>query len=148
MKVFQAGLLVALSFATVVVVQSERAGAAPANTQPPTPIPAINFEDIARKAGLTAVNVYGDDTHKDYIIETTGNGVVIFDYDNDGWPDIFLANGSTVAGFPKGQEPTNHLYRNNHNGTFTDVTTKAGLIHSGWGQSVCIGDYDNDGFLD
>jgi hypothetical protein len=148
MKAFQAVFLVALSLATTVIIQREVAVAKPAAAQAPAAIPPIHFEDIARKAGLTAVNVYGDDTHKDYIIETTGNGVTIFDYDNDGWPDIFLANGSTVAGFPKGQEPTNHLYHNNHDGTFTDVTAKAGLLHSGWGQGACVGDYDNDGNLD
>jgi hypothetical protein len=110
--------------------------------------PPVHFEDIARQAGLTATDVYGNDTHKEYIIETTGNGAIIFDYDNDGWPDIFLPNGSTVAGFPDGNAPTNHLYHNNHDGTFTDVTAKAGLIHSGWGQGGCVGDYDNDGNLD
>src|SRR4030095_10530606 len=68
--------------------------------------------------------------------------------DNDGWLDIFLVNGTTLEGFPKAQEPTNHLYRNNRNGTFTDVTAKANLARSGWGQGVCAGDFDNDGNLD
>ena len=68
----------------------------------------------------------GVDTKK-YIIETTGTGVAIFDYDNDGWPDIFIVNGTTLEGFPPEQAPTNHLYHNNHDGTFTDVTAKAGL---------------------
>jgi enediyne biosynthesis protein E4 len=108
----------------------------------------VHFEDIASQAGLTALNVYGGDTHKEFIIETTGNGAVIFDYDNDGWPDIFLPNGSTVEGFPKDKAPTGHLYHNNHDGTFTDVTSRAGLAHSGWGQGACVGDYDNDGYLD
>jgi hypothetical protein len=61
-------------------------------------------------------NVYGGNTHKEFIIETTGNGVVIFDYDNDGWPDIFLPNGSTVEEFPKDTAPTSHLFHNNHDG--------------------------------
>ena len=108
----------------------------------------VHFEDIAQQAGLTALNVYGSDTHKEFIIETTGNGAVIFDYDNDGWPDIFLPNGSTVVGFPKGNGPTGHLYHNNRDGTFTDVTAHAGLTRSGWGQGGCVGDYDNDGYLD
>jgi hypothetical protein len=108
----------------------------------------VRFEDIAQQAGLSALNVYGGDTHKEFIIETTGNGAVIFDYDNDGWPDIFLANGSTVTGFPKDKAPTGHLYHNNHDGTFTDVTAKEGLARSGWGQGGCVGDYDNDGYLD
>ncbi len=106
------------------------------------------FEDIARQAGLTAVDIYGGEKKKDFIIETTGNGAAIFDYDNDGWPDIFLPNGSTVEGFAPGSAPTGHLYHNNHDGTFTDVTEKAGLARPGWGQGACVGDYDNDGNLD
>jgi hypothetical protein len=108
----------------------------------------VHFEDIAHKVGLTAVNVYGGDAHKEFIIETTGNGAIIFDYDNDGWPDIFLPSGSIVEGFPENQSPTGHLYHNNHDGTFTDVTTRSGLAHSGWAQGGCVGDYDNDGNLD
>src|ERR1700758_3866901 len=111
----------------------------------PTP---VRFEDIARQALLTARNFSGGDYHKEFIIETTGNGAAIFDYDNDGWPDIFLPNGSRLEGFPPGQAPTGHLYHNNQNGTFTDVTSKAGLANSGWGQGACVGDYDNDGYLD
>src|SRR6266481_5098662 len=80
-----------------------------------------NFMDIAEKAGLTAVNVFGGVETKKYIIETTGTGVAIFDYDNDGWPDIFIVNGTTLEGFPSDQAPTNHLYHNNHDGTFTDA---------------------------
>src|SRR6201987_1174374 len=74
----------------------------------------VHFEDIAAQAGLNALNVYGGDTHKEFIIETTGNGAIIFDYDNDGWPDIFLPNGSTVGGFSADKAPTGHLYHNNH----------------------------------
>jgi hypothetical protein len=110
--------------------------------------PVANFTDVAQKAGLTAANVFGGLDTKKYIIETTGNGVAIFDYDNDGWPDIFLVNGTKLEGFPEGKGPTNRLYRNNHDGTFTDVTEKAGLRATGWGQGVCVGDYDNDGWDD
>jgi enediyne biosynthesis protein E4 len=108
----------------------------------------IHFVDIASQAGLTMMNVNGGDSHKQFLIETTGSGVVIFDYDNDGWPDVFLPNGSMVEGFATGTAPSGHLYHNNHDGTFTDVTAKAGLSQPGWGQGACVGDYDNDGNLD
>jgi hypothetical protein len=106
------------------------------------------FTDVAKEAGLTMMNVFGGVDTKKYIIETTGTGVAILDYDNDGWPDIFVVNGTKLEGFPAGKAPTNHLYRNNHDGTFTDVTEKAGLARTGWGQGVCVGDYDNDGWED
>jgi hypothetical protein len=123
--------------------QTHSAPAAP----PPTP-PKVNFVDIAERAGLTAKTEDGGDKTKRYILETTGSGAAFFDFDNDGWPDIFLVNGSRLEGFPKGQEPTSHLYRNRHDGTFADVTQKAGVGLVGWGQGVCAGDYDNDGFVD
>jgi hypothetical protein len=104
--------------------------------------------DIAARAGLTAKTEDGGDKTKKFIIETTGSGAAFFDYDNDGWPDVFLVNGTTLEGFPKGQEPTAHLYHNNHDGTFTDVTRRAGVALTGWGQGVCAGDYDNDGWVD
>ena len=108
----------------------------------------IHFVDLAGQAGLSMMNVNGGDTHKQFLIETTGSGAVIFDYDNDGWPDIFLPNGSTVEGFTSEKAPSGHLYHNNHDGTFTDVTERAGLLRPGWGQGACVGDYDNDGNLD
>src|SRR5437899_7031374 len=92
--------------------------------------PIVHFTDMAQKAGLTAPIIFGETTKK-YIIETTGTGVAIFDYDNDGWPDIFVVNGTKLEPLPSGKAPTSHLYHNNHDGTFTDVTEKAGLTPTG-----------------
>ena len=106
------------------------------------------FIDIGRTAGLNAKTIYGGEHKNKYLLETTGCGVAFYDYDTDGWLDIFLVNGWRLEGFPSGEEPTSHLFKNNRDGTFTDVTVKAGLVHHGWGQGVCIGDYDNDGHDD
>jgi len=108
----------------------------------------VSFVDVARQAGLHAKTIFGGVKKNKYLLETTGCGVAFYDYDNDGWLDIFLVNGWRLEGFPRGQEPTCHLFKNNRDGTFTDVTLKAGLAHTGWGQGVCIGDYDNDGYED
>jgi len=109
---------------------------------------AATFMDVGRAAGLNVKTIYGGEHKNKYLLETTGCGVAFYDYDHDGWLDIFLVNGWRLEGFPKGEEPTSHLFKNNRDGTFTDVTEKAGLVHHGWGQGVCIGDYDNDGFDD
>ncbi len=108
----------------------------------------VTFTNVAASAGLTAPAIYGEQDVKKYIVEANGGGIAFYDYDHDGWLDIFLVNGTKHERFPPGQEPTNHLYHNNRDGTFTDVTEKAGLVHSGWGYGVCIGDYDNDGYDD
>ncbi|HUC54076.1 MAG TPA: CRTAC1 family protein [Candidatus Cybelea sp.] len=130
-------------------MQSVSAPSAPStNSQSAKAKPIAHFTDMAQKAGLTAPVIFGGETTKKYIIETTGTGVAIFDYDNDGWPDIFVVNGTKLEALPTAKAPTSHLYHNNHDGTFTDVTEKAGLTHTGWGQGVCVGDYDNDGFED
>lgn len=105
----------------------------------------VDFRDIAADAGLTAVNVSGGQAKKKYILETTGAGVAIFDYNNDGLMDIYLVNGSTLDGKSKA---TGHLYRNLGNLKFEDVTIKAGLARTGWGQGACAADYDNDGRTD
>ena len=119
----------------------------PATLEHPSP---AWFIDVAEQAGLRTVDVNGSVRKKRYIVEATGSGVAILDYDNDGWPDIFLVNGTYLDGqVPSGEKrPTSHLYHNNHDGTFTDVTAKAGLADIGWGQGVCVGDYDNDGHDD
>jgi enediyne biosynthesis protein E4 len=110
--------------------------------------PLPHYVDIAESAGLHSRTTIGGETKKPFILESTGGGIAVFDYDNDGWLDIFIVNGSRLDGYPPGEEPTNHLYRNNRDGTFTDVTHGAGLLRHGWGQGVCVGDYDNDGNTD
>jgi hypothetical protein len=107
-----------------------------------------HYVDVAKQAGLTAKTVLVGHESKDFLLSTTGGGIALFDYDNDGWLDIFVVNGWGLTDFPKGEDPTNHLYRNDRSGTFTDVTERAGLVRHGWGQGVCVGDYDNDGNLD
>lgn len=99
-----------------------------------------NFTDGAVQAGLgRARNMSGPVVAKQTILEEMGGGVALFDYDNDGWLDIFLVNGGNAP---------NYLFRNNRDGTFTDVSRPAGIVHGGWGQGCCVGDFDNDGFPD
>jgi enediyne biosynthesis protein E4 len=104
------------------------------------------FVDVASAAGLRAPVIYGGVDSKKYILESTGCGCAFLDYDNDGWMDIFLLSGTRLEGAPPGT--TNRLYKNNRDGTFTDVTAKAGLEAVGWASGVCVGDYNNDGFDD
>ena len=102
--------------------------------------------DIAAQAGLTEPIIYGGVDRKDYIYETVGCGVAFFDYDNDGWLDIFVLSGTRLKDAPK--TTTNRLYKNNRDGTFSDVTSHAGLTRTGWASAVTIADYNNDGFDD
>jgi enediyne biosynthesis protein E4 len=119
-------------------------------TQPKPPASGrpfnAHFTDVASEAGLHAPVIYGGVDAKKYIIEANGCGCAFIDYDNDGWMDIFLLSGTRLEGDPP--EATNRLYKNNRDGTFTDVTEKAGLKAAGWANGVCIGDYNNDGFDD
>ena len=108
----------------------------------------VSFLNVGSQAGLHAKTIYGGEHKNKYLLETTGCGVAFYDYDNDGWLDIFLVNGRRLEPSPPGQEPCSHLFKNNRDGTFTDVTAKAGVGRYGWGQGVCVGDYDNDGYED
>ena len=105
-----------------------------------------HFVDVAAAAGLHAPVIYGEAEIKKYIVESTGCGCAFIDYDNDGWMDLFVLSGTRLGGAPEGT--TNRLYKNNRDGTFMDVTEKAGLRSLGWACGVCIGDYNNDGFED
>jgi hypothetical protein len=104
------------------------------------------FTDVAGAAGLRLPVTYGEVSNNEYILETIGCGAAFFDYDNDGWLDIFLLSGTRRQGAPK--EASNRLYKNNRDGTFTDVTEKAGLLRQGWASAVTVGDYNNDGHED
>jgi hypothetical protein len=109
----------------------------------------VIFRDIAEKAGLTKWRHEMGTAEKKYILETTGSGVGLIDYDNDGWLDIYLVNGSTAEALAgKKAAPHAALFHNNHDGTFTDVAAKAGVTNDRWGFGVAVGDYDNDGWPD
>jgi hypothetical protein len=111
--------------------------------------PAVTFVEVAKEACLTVTNVWGGVQHKDYIMEAKGSGLAFFDYDMDGWLDVYLTNGLRLnETYAPGEAPISHLYKNNRDGTFTDVTAKAGVGVSGWQTAVCMGDYDNDGWDD
>jgi enediyne biosynthesis protein E4 len=118
-------------------------------TQPSAPLlarPFSRFSDVAPQAGLTAPTIYGGVERDTYIIESMGGGCAFLDYDGDGWMDLFILGGTRLAGAPPGAG--NRLYKNNRDGTFTDVTQKAGLDDVGWANGVCVGDYNNDGHED
>ena len=132
--------------------QAYEVQARPAPKGVPSPVTGtplgVQFVDVAKQAGLQLETIFGGEHRNKYLLETTGCGAAFFDYDQDDWLDIFLVNGWRLEGFPKGSEPTCHLFKNNRDGTFTDVTVKAGLARSGWGQACCVGDYNNDGWND
>jgi hypothetical protein len=113
------------------------------------PTSPVVFLDVAHEAGLNVPNVWGSAERKRFIIEAKGSGLAFFDYDNDGWLDVYLTNGNRLdAQWPAGTAPTSHLFKNNRDGTFTDVTARSGLARTGWQTGVCVGDYDNDGWDD
>ena len=112
----------------------------------PSGLPFLaQFHDVGRQAGLTYPTIYGAAGKKENVLEGVGCGVAAFDFDNDGWLDIFTLCGTCSK---PASGATNRLYKNNRNGTFSDVTAKAGLTRTGWASSVAIGDYNNDGFED
>ena len=145
-------LLLSLCASAQQLLGQEQQGMASRNiTAQPKPAPSgrpfnAHFTDVAHAAGLRAPVIYGGVNTKKYILEANGCGCAFIDYDNDGWMDIFLLSGTRLEGAPP--EATNRLYKNNRDGTFTDVTEMAGLKAVGWANGVCVGDYNNDGFDD
>ena len=122
-------------------------GVKPAPRGKPSGIPfRARFTDVAEQAGLKKTVIAAHPDRADYITEVMSCGVAFFDYDNDGWLDILVLSGSRFGDPPP--DASNRLYKNNRNGTFTDVTEKAGLFHTGYANGVTVGDYDNDGFDD
>jgi enediyne biosynthesis protein E4 len=143
-----AALALALSMEHQALSQMISSGARdqPARPLPPgMKSPVVDMRDVAAEAGLTAVGVSGE-LEQTSLVENTGTGVAIFDYDNDGLPDIFLVQGDRLK--PGAPLLTPHLYHNLGGLRFEDVTEKAGIGHLGWGQGVCAGDVDNDGYVD
>jgi ASPIC and UnbV./FG-GAP repeat. len=124
-------------------------GARPLPKPKPSGIPwPVSFTDVAASAGLQFRFTSGNPARKKYIIEANGSGVAFVDFNNDTLLDIFLVNGSRLEGFPAGKAPTNRLYRNEGGGRFRDVTEESGVGYAGWGNGVCAGDFDNDGYPD
>jgi hypothetical protein len=135
------------------VERSYDAKPAPPPPGPKSPVEGtplgVSFVDVQKEAGLNVKTIYGGEFKNKYLLETTGCGLAFYDFDDDGWVDLFLVNGWRLEGFPAGQEPHCHLFKNNRDGTFTDVTIGSGLEHkTGWGQACCVGDFDNDGHDD
>src|SRR6266436_4033067 len=109
----------------------------------------IQFVNVACEAGLRTKTIYGSEKRNKFLMETTGCGAAFFDYDQDGWLDIFLVNGSRFEpAWTPASAPVSRLYKNNRDGTFTDVTAQSGIARTGWGSGCCVGDYDNDGWDD
>ena len=109
----------------------------------------VEFVNIAREAGLKTKTLYGSENRNKYLLETTGCGAAFYDYDHDGWLDIFLVNGTRFESkWTSVNAPVSRLYKNNRDGTFTDVTMDAGIARTGWGAGCCVGDFDNDGLDD
>ncbi len=132
-----------VAFMSAVVAAAVAAGLG-ATAPAPASLP-FAFVNVGHEAGLHGVTVYGGRERNRYLLETTGSGVALIDVDQDGWLDVFIVNGTTLEGFPTGEAPTARLYRNRQDGTFDDITDRAGLRQSGWGQAACVGDYDADG---
>ncbi len=152
MKLVTLRQLVLAALALAVICQ---VGTTPAQSPTPKPLPAsslVTFEDVTDKAGINFTHSFGEH-HLSSMLEATGSGCAWIDYNNDGLLDLYVVSGRFIDGVttfskPDGVDATNHLYRNNGDGTFTDVTAQAGVGGKGFGMGVTVGDYDNDGYED
>jgi hypothetical protein len=150
----RASLALALPVVLLVVglVVADAKALSPTVVAPPvSPLaaPGVTFADATRSSGLASFHRVSGSPSKDYILEAKGGGVAVTDFDGDGWPDVYLTNGSSFEALRgRAEAPASALFRNNRDGTFTDVTTAAGVENRGWGQGACTGDYDNDGHED
>jgi len=145
-------LALGLVAAALLLLALKVSGQSPAPAKPASPPPLPSFVDVTEKAGINFRHSFGE-VKLSSIMEATGSGCVWSDYNNDGWLDLYVLSGRYLEGVtkfskPDGVDATNHLYRNNGDGTFTDVTAQAGVPGKGFGMGVTAGDYDNDGFED
>ena len=146
-------LVLALGSSALLVVGGAGEGKVPPTLVLPPPsaaaTPGVAYKDATRSAGFASFRQVSGSAAKDYILEVTGSGVALLDYDNDGWLDAYLVNGSTFGALRgEAEAPAAALFHNNRDGTFTDVTATAGAANRRWGQGVCAGDFDNDGRAD
>jgi hypothetical protein len=145
-------LALGLVAAALLLLALKVSGQSPAPAKPASPPPLPSFVEVTEKAGINFRHSFGE-VKLSSIMEATGSGCAWFDYNNDGWLDLYVLSGRYLEGVtkfskPDGVDATNHLYRNNGDGTFTDVTPQAGVPGKGFGMGVTAGDYDNDGFED
>jgi hypothetical protein len=145
-------LALGLVAAALLLLALKVSGQSPAPAKPASPPLLPSFVEVTEKAGINFRHSFGE-VKLSSIMEATGSGCVWFDYNNDGWLDLYVVSGRYLEGVtkfskPDGVDATNHLYRNNGDGTFTDVAAQAGVPGKGFGMGVTAGDYDNDGFED
>jgi hypothetical protein len=156
-KIFSFALMLCLVASPSGALQQDSKVATTPPQEPSKPVTAggfvdgapIVYEDVTKKTGIGSFVHRSGTPEKNYILEVPGSGVALLDYDNDGWLDIYLVNGSTFEALDgKEKAPRAALFHNNHDGTFTDVTAKAGVANERWGFGVAVGDFDNDGWPD
>jgi hypothetical protein len=142
------GFLGATSLAIIVVIGSRAPAQEPGPVRPQPDVAApVRFTEISREAGIDFHHINGASPDK-HLVETIGSGGLFFDFDDDGWIDIFLVDGGSVANREVARQARHRLYRNRGNGTFEDATARSGISHRDYGMGACAGDYDDDGRID